>query len=317
MSVGEQVKGNVNDRAKGLKPLKYVVLILLTTLIMGTSFPVGKIGMAYAPPFLLMGLRYVLAGALLAWIVRKRPLPKGWKQWMQTAIIGLFQSAGVMGCAYYSMNWLTSGESAIITFTSPLLFILFSTLLDGVSYRLSQWSGVLLGIAGVAIGFGFQLSFSPGTLIGLAGAVFFAISTILVKRWGSEQNTYVLTSYQMLAGGIVLLMLSAFTEQPAFALNATSFIVLIWLVLACSMVQFSLWFYLLHNSDPARTSSFLFLAPLFGVACSWVLLGERVQWVMGVGAACVCIGIYLVNRKGSASDKKIPSKFISPRPSKG
>lgn len=61
-----------------MKPLKYTLLIFVTTLIMGTSFPVGKIGMMYAPPFLLMGLRYILAGALLAWIIRKRPMPVGW-----------------------------------------------------------------------------------------------------------------------------------------------------------------------------------------------------------------------------------------------
>ncbi|WP_313960469.1 hypothetical protein [Paenibacillus xylanexedens] len=38
---------------------KYIILIIVTTLIMGTSFPVGKIGLSYAPPFLLMGLRYI------------------------------------------------------------------------------------------------------------------------------------------------------------------------------------------------------------------------------------------------------------------
>ena len=163
-----------------MKPGRYTLLIIITIFIMGTSFPVGKIGMHYAPPFLLMGMRYMLAGTIMAYIVRKRPLPVGWRHWLQVALIGLFQSAGVMGCAYYSMNWITSGESAILTFTNPLLVILFSAVLYRVRYRLSQWAGVLLGFIGVVLTFGLQLSVSPGTWIGLAGAFCFAVSTLLI-----------------------------------------------------------------------------------------------------------------------------------------
>lgn len=290
-----------------MKPLKYTLLIFVTTLIMGTSFPVGKIGMMYAPPFLLMGLRYILAGALLAWIIRKRPMPVGWKQWMQIAVIGLFQSAGVMGCAYYSMNWISSGESAIITFTNPLLVIILSAALYGVSYRFSQWTGVVLGFVGVALTFGFHLSLSPGTWIGFGGAVSFAVSTLLIKRWGAAHDTFVLTAYQMLAGGAVLLLLSVFTEQTHFIVNTTSIIVLVWLTIFCSIIQFTLWFYLLQNTDPAKTSSFLFLAPLFGLLSSFVLLEEHVRWIVGAGGVMICLGIFLVNRRpvshNSALDK--------------
>ncbi|RAJ02842.1 drug/metabolite transporter (DMT)-like permease [Paenibacillus pabuli] len=290
-----------------MKPLKYTLLILVTTLIMGTSFPVGKIGMMYTPPFLLMGLRYILAGALLAWIIRKRPMPVGWKQWMQVAIIGLFQSAGVMGCAYYSMNWISSGESAIITFTNPLLVIILSAALYGVSYRFSQWTGVVLGFVGVALTFGFHLSMSPGTWIGFGGAVSFAVSTLLIKRWGAAHDTFVLTAYQMLAGGAALLLLSVFTEQPHFIVNTTSIIVLVWLTIFCSIIQFTLWFYLLQNTDPAKTSSFLFLAPLFGLLSSFVLLEEHVGWIVGAGGVMICLGIFLVNRH-PASHKSVLDK---------
>ncbi|RAW14937.1 EamA/RhaT family transporter [Paenibacillus taichungensis] len=298
-----------------MKPLKYTFLILVTTLIMGTSFPVGKIGMMYAPPFLLMALRYILAGALLAWIIRKRPMPVGWKQWMQIAVIGLFQSAGVMGCAYYSMNWISSGESAIITFTNPLLVIILSAALYGVSYRFSQWTGVVLGFVGVALTFGFHLSMSPGTWIGFGGAVSFAVSTLLIKRWGVAHDTFVLTAYQMLAGGAVLLLLSVFTEQPHFIVNTTSIVVLVWLTIFCSIIQFTLWFYLLQNTDPAKTSSFLFLAPLFGLLSSFILLEERVGWIVGAGGVMICLGIFLVNRHPASHKSALDNPGLPQRPS--
>ncbi|WP_331459300.1 DMT family transporter [Paenibacillus sp. FJAT-27812] len=129
---------------------KYMSLIVVTTLLMGIAFPIGKIGLNYAPPFFLMGLRYVLAGGLLALIVAKRPRPRGRKQWLQAVVIGLFQTAAVMGCVYYSMYWITSSESAIITSISPLIVIIIATLFAGAIYSRRQWLGVVLGFIGVA-----------------------------------------------------------------------------------------------------------------------------------------------------------------------
>ncbi|OXM82313.1 DMT family transporter [Paenibacillus rigui] len=279
---------------------KYFTLIIITTFIMGIAFPVGKMGMLYAPPFLLMGIRYMLAGGLLAILVAKKRQPKGRKQWMQASVIGLFQSAGVMGCVYYSMNWITSGESAIITFVNPLLVIILGTL-TGAVYRGLQWIGVVVGFIGVVFTFGFHLGLEPGTFICFAGAVCFAVATLLIKRWGIAFDRTVLAAYQMLAGGVVLLLLSLWTEKPFFHVTSASITIILLLAIVCSIIQFSVWFYLLHQGDPAKTSSFLFLAPFFGVLSSWFLLGEQVAWYVGVGGIFICGGIFLVNWDGKTS----------------
>jgi drug/metabolite transporter (DMT)-like permease len=277
---------------------KYICLVLLTTLLMGSAFPIGKLGLTFAPPFYLMGIRFVLAGGLLALIVARKPRPRGGKQWIQAAAIGLIQSAGVMGCAYFSMRWITSGESAIITSASSLLVIVFGTLFTGAVYRPRQWLGVAVGFFGVVVTFGIHMDIQPGTFISFAGAVCFAAATLLIKRWGPAFDLNVLAAYQMLAGGIGLLILSAFTEEPYFIFTGTSVVVLLWLAILCSIVQFSIWFYLLRRGDPGKTSAFLFLVPLFGVLSSWLLLGERVEWYVGAGGAFICIGILLVNWVG-------------------
>jgi drug/metabolite transporter (DMT)-like permease len=248
-----------------------------------------------------MGIRFLLAGGILAIMVAKKPQPSDWKQWLQAGAVGLFQSAGVMGCAYYSMHWITSSESSIITCTNPLLVIVLGTLLTGAVYRGRQWLGVAVGFIGVAFTFGFHLGFQPGTFIGFAGALCFASATLLIKRWGPKFDTTVLASYQMLAGGVALLILSSISEQPHFTFTGTSIAVVLWLAIMCSIVQFTVWFYLLRSGDPAKTSSFLFLVPLFGVLTSWLMLGEKIEWYAGVGGAFICAGIYLVNWSGKAS----------------
>ncbi|MEF3301971.1 DMT family transporter [Paenibacillus sp. GYB003] len=278
-----------------MSKMKYTALLLFTTMLMGVAFPVGKIGLAYAPPFLLTGIRFVLAGGLLAALTAKKPQPRGAKQWARAATVGLIQSAGVMGCCYYSMHWITSGESSIITCTNPLLVVVLGTLFAGTVYRASQWLGVAIGFVGVAVTFGFHMTLNPGTFIGFAGALCFAAATLLVKRWGPSFDTTVLAAYQMLAGGAALLVLSAFTEPFSFVLTPLSVTIVVWLAVMCSVVQFAAWFYLLSNGDPAKTSAFLFLVPLFGVAFSWLLLGETVAWYVGVGGLFICAGIVLVN----------------------
>ncbi|WP_168122893.1 EamA family transporter [Paenibacillus sp. HB172176] len=281
---------------------KYFSLLLLTTFLMGIAFPLGKLGMDYAPPFLLMAIRYLLAGSLLIPIVKMlgKPGPRGRKQWLQAAAIGLFQSAGVMGCAYYSMNWISSGESAILTCMNPLIVILLSSVISGVSYSARQWIGVVLGFGGVAVAFGLSMSLNPGTFICLAGAFCFALATMLTKRWGPAFDMTALAAYQMLFGGFILLVLSLCTEPISFRTTTASVSILLLLAILCSMIQFSLWYYLLKNSDAGKTSSFLFLVPLFGVLMSRLLLHEPVTWYVASGGALICFGIILVNRKSRA-----------------
>lgn len=299
-----------------MKPYKYYSMLLFTTYLMGMAFAVGKMGLSYSTPFLLMGIRFVLAGGILAfWTMkRKLPQPKGAREWGMMGVIGLFQSAAVMGCAFYSMHWITSGESAIITSSSPLIIVLMGTVFMGARYRMHQWLGVIFGFAGIAFSFGFHMGLKPGTWIGLAGAVFFSIATLLVKRWGGDFHITVLAAYQMVFGGGILLLLSALTEHAYLDLNVKSIAIILWLSVMCSIVQYSLWFYLLEAGDPGKTSSFLFLVPIFGVWSSWLLLGERIAWEAMAGGVLVCVGIYLVNRGASrqrvqqdSSELRLPS----------
>ncbi|MDG0794455.1 EamA family transporter [Cohnella ginsengisoli] len=283
-----------------MNPKAYASLILVTTLTMGLAFPVGRIGLDYAPPFLLMSIRFVAAGLIMAAFTARRLKPKDISSWLRIALIGSLNSAGVMGCSYYSMRWITSGESAILIFVNPLLVILFGALFMKARYRSLQWAGVALGFAGVFCTMGAHLSMNPGTLISLLGACCFAAASLLVKRWGQAFDTWVLTGYQMLFGGIVLGLLSALFEHPHIHFGSGFYFSLVWLVLVNSILQFSGWSYLLQRGDPAKTNAFLFLAPFFGVIGGAVLIGEPLHAYVAAGGAMICAGIFLVNWRGTA-----------------
>ena len=54
-----------------------------------------------------------------------------------------------MGCGFYSLHWITSSESAIITFVNPLIVIVLGTFVLGKVYCAYQWLGVAIGFIGV------------------------------------------------------------------------------------------------------------------------------------------------------------------------
>lgn len=113
-----------------MNTFKFIPLIVLTTFLMGSSFAVVKIGLPYSSPLLLAALRFTLAGIIMAIIViiLKRPHPTSKESWVKLLIIGSLQTAGVMGCIFLSLRTITASESSILTFTNPLLVVVFGTI---------------------------------------------------------------------------------------------------------------------------------------------------------------------------------------------
>ncbi|WP_107841756.1 DMT family transporter [Metasolibacillus meyeri] len=275
----------------------FFILIILTTFLMGSSFAVGKIGLNYSSPLLLAGLRFLLAGIIMTVIVKllKRKQPSGLKNWGRVAIIGTLQTAGVMGCIFISLRTIPASESSILTFMNPLLVIIFGTLFLGIKYKWYQWSGVALGFLGVGITLGGINDFKIGIVFGAFSAVFWAVSTLLVNKWGMNFDTWSLSAYQMLFGGTLLLLLSLVLENSYFIVNINSIFILLWLSIMSSIVQFAVWYFLLQNGEPGKTSSYLFLAPLFGVLTGSILLDEPISYSLIAGGVFILTGIYLVN----------------------
>ncbi|WP_018932995.1 DMT family transporter [Gracilibacillus lacisalsi] len=280
----------------------FALLIIITTSLMGSSFAIGKIGLNYISPLLLVGIRFTLAGILMGIMVRlfKRKHPSTKREWIQIMTIGLFQTAGVMGLIFISMRTITAGESSILTFTNPLLVVIFGTLFLGTKYRWSQWLGVVVGFVGVFITLGADLNVQQiGTILGFFSAVSWAIATLLMNRWGSILDVWVVTAYQMLTGGLLLLLASALFEKTVITITPNAIMIVLWLAIMASIVQFAVWFFLLQTENPGKVSSFLFLAPLFGVLFGWLLLEEQLHLSTLAGGAIILVGIYLVNRPQS------------------
>lgn len=290
----------------------FAFLVVLTTSLMGSSFAVGKMGLEYVPPLLLVGIRFTLAGIIMAVIVKilKKKHPVKLNDWLKIFWIGALQTAGVMGAIFLSLRTITAGESAILTFMNPLLVVIFGTLALKISYRWLQWTGVLLGFLGVVITMGGQVQLEIGTAFGFASAICWAAGTLLIKKWGGQFDTWVLTAYQMLFGGTFLLLASFLLENTVPVFTAASVAIILWLAIPASIVQFSVWFYLLQNGNPGKVSAFLFLAPFFGVLTGWLLLDEKIGMSLFIGGTMIFAGIFLVNWPDKKTEESVQAEIV-------
>ncbi|MEB3101649.1 DMT family transporter [Ferviditalea candida] len=289
-----------------------IVLLITSTFLMGSSFVVGKWGLQYFSPLILTAYRFLIGGGLLLVVVlMKHKLPPFSLLW-KAALIGALQTAGVMACIFTALKYISAGESSILTFTNPLMVLVLSSLLLKQSYHWRQWLGVLIGFAGVVIVLNGNMAINRGTWIGLASAVFWSFATLLVKVWGPRFNMWMLSALQMIFGGIILLILAFSFETIKTVWNPESLFDLLWLAVLGSTVQFTLWFMLLSRMDPSKASSYLFLAPVFGILTGVILLGEPLNATIVIGGISVFAGIFLANYRSSDSSfivqKKKPEK---------
>jgi drug/metabolite transporter (DMT)-like permease len=166
-----------------------------------------------------------------------------------------------------------------------------------------QWAGVLVAFGGVAIAFGDGFASGRGTLLGdlfgVLGALFWALTTILIRatRLASVSATKTLF-YQLAVSGPVLLIAAGLLGEPGVTkLSAPVVLAFAYQCVVVAFISYLGWFWLLRRYLAARLSVFSFLTPLFGVLGGVLVLGEPLTLVFVLAALLVGAGILLVNLK--------------------
>lgn len=292
----------------------FFVILVTSTFLMGSSFVSGKILLAQGfAPMSLVGWRFLVAALATLPLARldNRSLraalvPRGMRarDVALVALIGLTQTAAVMGLLFLSMRSISAATAAILLFTNPIWVAVLGRLFLGEALHRHRAAGLLLGIVGVvlAIGLGAGTLSSPGALagelIGLASAVCWAAATIVNKRANLSMGAWALSFWQMLIGSVALLVIAyASGEHWPAAVNPTQWGWFLWLSIPASTGSFGLWFVALRQGGATRTSGYLFLAPLFTVVLSFFLLDTTLSWLQAAGGLLICVALWLVNRE--------------------
>lgn len=297
---------------------KFIIIILLSTLFMGSSFPSGKylIHNESIPPFWLGGWRFLIAGIMLLIILSffmglKEIVPssKGSIKngFLIVFLTGCLQTAGAMGFLNLALKTLDSSISSIVFFTNPLWLAIMSHFFLDEKLKGSKIISLIVGVIGIVICLGLHGHIdSKGMLFAFAGSVCWSSCTLLSKKTSFDKSILVLSAWQMLLGGIILLIISNFTNE-SYSLHSANYegiIWFFWLVIPASIGSFCLWFMALNIGGATYTSCFLFLVPFFSTVFSVITLHDRLTIQLVIGGFMVIASLWLINKSEYSKPEK-------------
>ncbi|MBI4963593.1 MAG: DMT family transporter [Desulfomonile tiedjei] len=126
-----------------------------------------------------------------------------------------------------------------------------------------------------------------------------AATTIYIKKFiWNRPITHYQTLFSQLLFSLPLLVICSLVLEWGAPVNLDAMVVsaLAYQTLVVAFFSYILWFWMIHRFAVSRLAAFTFLAPLFGVILSGLVLHETLPLLLWVGLALVASGIYLVNR---------------------
>ncbi len=287
----------------------YYAALIVATFLMASGFISGKLLLNFGfTALLLVGWRFFVAAFSLlplALISREPLFPRlSLPQKLTVVVIGLLQTAGTLGLTFLSLRYVSAATSGILLFTNPIWVALLAPWTLGESLSKVRVLGLACGISGVALALGGAAlsssdNFLQGDVVGLAGALCWSLSTIVNKRAQLPIGTWTLSFWQMLIGALVLLALAyGQGEHWPEGVGAREWVWFLWLAIPGSAGSFGLWFLALRKGGATRSSGYLFLAPLFTVLLSDLILKTSLTWQQAAGGVLIGLSLWLVNRGG-------------------
>jgi drug/metabolite transporter (DMT)-like permease len=306
--------------------MKARVVWLILCGIWGSTWLFIKLGLADLPPLTFAGIRFLVASLILSALILARGVrwPRSRRDWYLIAIVGLLQFTLNYGLVFWGEQYIPSGLAAVLQSTFPAFGLVIAHLyLPYERLTTRKVFGVLMGVVGVAIIFSDQLTIAGhlallGSVALVASAFFGAYSNVLVKAYAREIDPQVLAAGQMIFGFPPLLIIGIVTEGNPFRFHwtMTAVISLAYLVVVGSVIAFALYYWLVRHMEVTKTMLIALVTPVVAVLLGMIVLHEKLNWRLFVGAACIISGIGLIvlrNRQKTVSTSEGEADLI-PKP---
>jgi drug/metabolite transporter (DMT)-like permease len=286
-----------------------VALMLVLCLSWGFNQVAVKLALPDIPPMLQATIRSAGALIVLFLIARMR----GVKMFERDGTLRAGLLAGVIfGFEFlliYRGLLLTSASRAVVfLYTAPFFVAFGSFLFLGERLRASQWGGLALCFAGVALAIGIpQADVDANVLLGdlmvVGGGALWGASTLVVKATALIKAPAEKGLAYQVALSVPILGLAAwiFGENLTRVPGPLALSLMVYQAVWVVGLTFLIWFELVKSYSASKLSAFTFITPLFGVVASYFILHDTMSLAFGAAALLVIAGLYLVNRRGPAS----------------
>lgn len=279
----------------------------------GSAFPCIKIGYKLfniaandsATQILFAGIRFFVAGIMVVLIgsILKREflIPKKESLFMILKLSSM-QTIGQYIFFYIGLAHTSGVRASIVEGTNVFVAIFIAALIfkqEDLTKR--KLLGSILGFVGVVLvsatggGIG-DGSLISGDLLIFISTICYAISSVLLKRYSNNEDTFILSGYQFIVGGAVMILVGVTLGGRINTYTTAGISMLLYLAFI-SAAAYSLWGILLKYNPISKVAVFGFMNPVIGVILSAIMLneGKAVTVTSVLSLVLICVGIYIVN----------------------
>lgn len=263
----------------------------------GLTVVAAKIGVSQIPPFLLMSMRFAIAGVLLGAYLRPvRFQPHG-----RLALLAFTLCVGHFGLMFIGLKAVDAGVTAIllqlgIPFSAGLAALMF-----GERLSLGQMGGMFVAFLGAVLLMGGPKTASEPLHVAIVvvSAFMWALTNVQVKRLGAVPPMTMNAWVSIMAAPMLLVMSLIFETGHMDALRAAdgrAWGAFAFIVIGASLVAWGLWYRLLTRHPINKVAPLTFFAPLVTVIAATFLVDEPITLRLVAGGVLTIAGVAMVER---------------------
>lgn len=285
-----------------MKNFKLIALLnlLVVYVVWGSTFLGVKLALEGGlAPFVLIGLRFLVAGSMLYGAVRLSGVrPSTVAEWKESAVLSFLLLICGSGLVAWSQRYISSSLAALLVATSPV----WVTMMDPEQKLTARkWLGLVVGLIGVGSLVGASLTNDgEGFLIGclgcLASALAWAFGSLRARRTVKNVSPIAQAGMQMICAGLSLLLFALLQGDAAAlqSVSAKAWQAWLYLTLVGSLVAYSSYTWLVRNTPAALVSTHAYVNPVVAIVLGALLGGEKLSLATGFAAAVAIIGVIIL-----------------------
>ena len=262
-----------------------LVPIVVLTLVWGCNWPVLKLGVSEMPPltFRAYTILFAALGLLAIAKVSGESIRIARATWPMVFVLAMLNITAWNGLVLFGVQQMPAGRSAILAYTMPVWATFFSLRLLHEPLSKRKIAGVGLGMAGMAVLLGDDLTALRGRPFGalmiLGAAVTWAFGTVLLRKWKPPLPPTTLTAWMMIVGWVPIAFLAPILD-PAWLsaipnLSGTAWFAILYNIFLAGTAAHWAWFTLARTLPVAVSSMSSLPVPVVGVFAGIIVLGER------------------------------------------
>ncbi len=285
--------------------IKLALAFAAIYLIWGSTYLAIRYAVETIPPLVAAGIRHAIAGTiLLTWAYARGFRPKR-EHWISGFALGaLFFLVG-HGTLHWAEQYVASGMAALLIATEPMFILVLAWLMGQQKISRPSALGLGLGVIGVAILTGAELTTKGSSLLGLLavllGSVSWAAGVVIAPRLKLPKDALGRTAIPLVCGAVMLLLAAGATGEIQAThwanISLKSVLGLAYLIVFGSVVAFTSYIWLLQRCPPALVATHTYANPVVAVLLGWLLASEPLTLRVVLASAAI-LGAVVLIRKG-------------------